>query len=62
MTKCEIERLIRAENIHRWQIAKVIGVHESSLSRWFRSNELTEEQTQKILSAVEQIKRARLGE
>lgn len=62
MTKCEIERLIRAENIHRWQIAKVIGVHESSLSRWFRSGELTEEQTQKILSAVEQIKKARLRE
>ena len=62
MTKSEIERLIRAENIPRWKIARVIGVHESSLSRWFRSDELTEEQTQKILSAVEQIKKARLGE
>ncbi len=59
MTKGEIERLIRAEDIHRWQIAKVIGVHESSLSRWFRADELTEEQTVRILSAVEQIKQAR---
>lgn len=62
MTKPEIERLIRAENIPRWKIAKAIGLHESSLSRWFRADELTEEQTQKILSAVEQIKKARVGD
>ncbi len=59
MTKSEIERLIRAEDIHRWQIAKAIGIHESTLSRWFRSDELTEEQTQQILLAVEQIKQTR---
>lgn len=59
MTKSEIERLIRAEDIHRWQIAKAIGVHESTLSRWFRSDELTEEQTHQILLAVEQIKQTR---
>lgn len=62
MTKCELERLIRAENIPRWQIAKTIGVHESTFSRWFRADELTEEQTQQVLSAVEQIKKVRLGE
>ena len=59
MTKYEIERLIRAEDIYRWQIAKAIGIHESSLSRWFRSDELTEEQTHQILLAVEQIKQTR---
>ena len=59
MTKYQIERLIRAEDIHRWQIAKAIGIHESSLSRWFRSDELTEEQTHQILLAVEQIKQTR---
>lgn len=59
MTKSEIERLIRAEDIHRWEIAKVIGVHESTLSRWFRADELTEEQTQQVLSAVEQIKQTK---
>lgn len=59
MTKSKIERLIRAENIPRWQIAKAIGVHESSLSRWFRADELTEKQSEKILSAVEQIKQGR---
>ena len=61
MTKPEIERLIRAEDIPRWQIAKTIGVHESTFSRWFRTD-LTEEQSEKILSAVEQIKKARLGD
>lgn len=60
MTKAEIERLIRAENIHRWQVARAIGIHESSLCRWFRADELTEEQSQKILSAVEQIRQTKV--
>lgn len=55
MKKAEIERLIRMEGIYRWEIAKAIGIHETSLSRWFR-DELTEQQTLAVLAAIEQIK------
>ena len=55
MKKAEIERLIRMEGIRRWQIAQAIGIHETSLSRWFRG-ELTESQMLAVLSAIEKIK------
>ena len=60
MNKAEIERLIRMEGIYRWEIAKAIGIHETSLSRWFRG-ELTESQMLAILSAIEKIKLERMG-
>ena len=60
MKKAEIERLIRMEGICRWEVAKAIGIHETSLSRWFRT-ELSEEQAKAVLSAIEKIKMERMS-
>lgn len=57
----EIIRLLKKENIYRWQIAERIGIHETTFCRWFRK-ELTPEQVQQILTAVEEIKKQRLKE
>lgn len=57
----EIIRLLKKEDIFRWQVAERIGIHESTFCRWFRK-ELTKEQVQQILTAVEEIKKQRLKE
>ena len=61
MTNKEIEVLLKKENIYKWQIAKKIGIHETSFIRWFRE-ELKQEQVQQVLSAIEEIKLDRLKE
>jgi len=60
-TNLEIIRLLKKEDICRWEVAKQIGVHESTFCRWFRE-ELTQEQVQQILAAVEEIKKERSKE
>ena len=52
----KIELLIKEEKFYKWQIAKKIGIHETTFSRWFRE-ELTKEQEQQIISAIEELKK-----
>ncbi len=55
----QINEVLRKEGIFKWQIARKLKIHESTFSRMFR-DELTEAQTQQIMSAVEEIKLERL--
>lgn len=61
MTNKEIEHLLKQEHIYKWMVAKKIGIHETSLVRWFRE-ELSEERKQQVMSAIEEIKSDRLKE
>lgn len=58
MNNNQIKELMRTNHIYMWQVAKHIGVHETVFCKWFRDN-LTEEQIQQILSAIEEIKSER---
>ncbi len=60
-TNLEVMRLLKKEDIFKWQVAKKLGIHETTFVRWFR-NELTKEQVDKILSAVDEIKQERVRE
>lgn len=59
MSNREIIHLLKKEDIYQWQIAKKLGLHETTLCRWFRE-ELTQEQKQQVLSAIEELKLDRL--
>ena len=61
MSNKELECLMKQENIYKWQVAKKIGIHETSFIRWFRE-ELSEERKQQVMSAIEEIKLDRLKE
>ena len=61
MSNAEIVNLMKKEGIFQWQIAKRLNLHETSFSRWFRS-ELTQEQQQRILGAIEEIRLERIAQ
>ena len=61
MSNKDIKELLHRENIYMWQVAKKLGVHETTFCKWFR-DELSQEQVQRVLSAVEEIKLDRLKE
>lgn len=61
MSNKDVECLLKKEQIYKWQIAEKIGLHETSFCRWWRK-ELSQEQVQRVLSAVEEIKLDRLEE
>lgn len=44
--------------IKNWQLAKELGVHETTLCRWLRY-ELSNDKKDKILKAIERIKESR---
>jgi len=54
----KIIRILKKEDIFRWQVAKKLGIHESVFSRWFRE-ELNDSQVQQIMHAVGEIKAER---
>lgn len=51
----DIKKLIRQNRYFNYEIAEAIGINEVSFSRWFR-RELTEEQKQQIINALEALK------
>ena len=57
----KVIRLLKKEDIFRWQVAKKLGLHESVFSRWFRE-ELNDRQVEQIMNAVEAIKYERIHE
>lgn len=61
MSNKDIERLLKHEQIYKWEVAEKLGLHETTFCRWWRK-ELSEEQAQRVLSAVEEIKLDRLKE
>lgn len=61
MNNKDIEKLLKEERIFKWQIAKKLGIHETTFVRWFR-DELTAEQIQQIQIAIEKIKADNQGD
>ncbi len=59
MSNEQIKTLMRENKIYMWQVAKVLKVHETVFCKWFREP-LSQEQIQRVLSAVEEIKLDRL--
>lgn len=58
MNNKEMETLLKQEGIYKWQIAKKIGIHETTFIRWFREP-LTQEQQMQVKSAIADIKQDR---
>lgn len=50
-----IKQKIQANRIRQYEVAAKIGISEYTLIRWFRK-ELTQEQTDKILHAIDELK------
>lgn len=61
MSNKDIERLLKQEQIYKWEVVEKLGLHETTFCRWWRK-ELSQEQVQRVLSAVEEIKLDRLKE
>lgn len=59
MSNQEIKALMKENSIYMWQMAKQLGVNETSFCKWFREL-LGVEKQQQILSAIEEIKLDRL--
>lgn len=55
-----IRQKIRASRIRQYEVAAKIGVSEYTLIRWLR-RELTQEQTDKILRAIDELKAGEMG-
>ena len=49
-----IRNFIREKRLYQWEIAKIIGISEFTLSRWLRE-ELTSERKKKITDAIEKL-------
>ena len=54
MTKAEIKRLAADAGLYLWQIAKKLGITDSTFSRKLR-RPLSEADTAKVLAAIEQL-------
>lgn len=61
MSNKEIRAMMRNEKIYLWQVAKKLAIHETTLIKHFRS-ELSEDRQQRILTAIDEIKKERLHE
>lgn len=55
-----IRQKIRSNRIRQYEVAAKIGVSEYTLIRWLR-RELTQEQTDKILHAIDELKAGEMG-
>lgn len=55
MNNEQLKALMKENKICMWQVAKRLGVNETSFCKWFRE-ELSEVRKQQILSAIEEIK------
>lgn len=57
MSGAEIKKAILAAGLHIWQVADEYGVNDSTFSRKLRYNFSTED-TEKVLSIIEKLKKA----
>lgn len=60
MSNREIRITILAHGLRNWQVAKAMGIHEVTLSRWLRE-ELTPERRERVLAAVRSLSEAGEG-
>ena len=52
MTNIRIKKALKDKDMKQWQLAKLMGINECSLSRKFRE-ELSDEETEEILRLIE---------
>ena len=52
-----IRSAIKESNLHYWQIAEKLGIHEGTFSRKLR-HELTDEEKEKIFGIINELKGA----
>lgn len=56
-----IKRAAGAEGIRLWEIADKLGIRDSEFSRLLR-HELTEKDKERVLAAIDEIRKERLNE
>ncbi len=61
MRNREIESLFKKSGVFKWEVARKLGIHEGTFSRWFRDT-LTDAQTKSIIAAIEEVKLDKLKE
>lgn len=55
MCNSDIRKAIKEARLLQWEIASQMGVSEYTLCKWLRK-ELTDEQRQRVVSAIETLK------
>ncbi len=53
-----VRDFLKAKRVFQWEVAERLGIHESSLIRWMRT-ELPEDKKKKIMEAASAIAAAR---
>lgn len=54
----EVRQFLKDKRVFQWEVAERLGIHESSLIRWMRT-ELPEDKKKKIMEAASAIAAAR---
>lgn len=54
MNNREIRKAIFSHGLRNWQVAKAMGIHEVTLSRWLRE-ELTPDKQERVLEAIRSL-------
>ena len=57
----EIREMIRKAGIFQWQVAREIGITEGSFIRWLRDDPLPADRRDRILQAINDVKRKKEG-
>lgn len=55
MKNIDIRQAIEDKRLKHWEVAKALGVHETTLSRWLRYD-LDKDKKDRILTAIQGIK------
>ena len=54
MTSNEIKKILKEKRIYQWEVAKVLGITEFTLTRWLRED-LPEDRATQILEAIDEL-------
>ncbi len=52
MDSNKIKQIMKEKRIYQWEVAKIMGITEFTLTRWLR-DELSDEKYIKVISAIE---------
>ena len=55
MNNMDIRKVIEDRRLKYWEVAKALGIHEATLSRWLR-HELDNDKKKQVLDAIQTIK------
>lgn len=54
MTGTEVREMILSKRVHVWEVAKALGVSDTTLSRWLRKD-FSDAEVEKVKNAIETI-------